>query len=113
MSLYRVSNPDGRAIWLAYVDDELRVWSYVSNTGKFHLNRGLFLDFHWDQDNEYVLINIDAAFLAIREGLGTIDPAVNEFLVKRFQEDAAGRSVDEVLRQAKLELSEDGAFDSH
>lgn len=111
MSLYRVSNPDGRAIWLAYVDDELRVWSYVSNTGQFHLNRGLFLDFHWEQDNEYALIDVDTALIAIRAGLGTLDPRVNEFLVKRFFEDAAARSVEEVLQRARLKLSEDGPLD--
>lgn len=113
MSLYRVSNPDGRAIWLAYVDDELRVWSYVNNTGRFHLNHGLFLDFHWDQGNEYVLIDVDAALLAIREGLGTLDARVNEFLVKRFFEDSTARSIDDVLQHARLELSEDGTLNSH
>lgn len=112
MSLYRVSNPGGRAIWIAYVDDELRVWSYVSNTGQFHLNRGLFLDFHWDHDNQYVLIDVDAALLAVREGLGTLDPRVHEFLVERFFDDATARSVDEVLQSARLEPSEHGTLDS-
>ena len=103
MTLYRVRNPQGISVWLAYVDDELRVWSYVQNTSMFHLNRGLFLDFNVEHHNTYEPIDVMTARSAIHEGLGTLDPKVQGHLARQFFADSGARSKADVLGHARRE----------
>lgn len=103
VSFYRVSNPAGLPVWLAYVDDELRVWCYVHNTQSFHLNQGLFEDFHITHTNRYELVSLAVAQDAIRAGLGTLDPGFNGFLIRRFSADMATLPAAEVLDMARDE----------
>ena|GEM_PF-2908625 len=103
MSFYRVSTPAGVPVWLAYVDDELRVWCYVHNTELFHLNQGLFEDFHIENSNTYERVSAAVAMAAIRAGLGTLDPGINGFLLRRFRADTSSLPVTEVFALASAE----------
>lgn len=106
MALYLVRNPKGLPIWLAYVDDEVRVWSYVHNTGMFHLNHGLFLDFTIEQENTYELVDVMTAETTIRAGLGTLSHRTHAFLIRRFQADPAARPAADILAHAVIDEQE-------
>lgn len=101
MSLFLVSNPEGVPVWIADVDDELRVWSYVHNTGHFHLNRGLFLDYHWEQNNRYEPLSVTAAEAAIAGGLTTLIPRRHSHLLKTFFADSSPRTLEDVLAEER------------
>ncbi|REJ07383.1 hypothetical protein DY023_04070 [Microbacterium bovistercoris] len=98
MNLYLVRNDRGRAVWVAWEDDEMRIWSYLQNTGKFHLNQGLYLDFYFDQNNTYEPATVETARQAIRDGVGHLDARVWAHRIRRFEADPAARAADEVLR---------------
>ena len=100
MSLYLVRNDAGVAVWVAHEDDEMRIWTYVQNTGRFHLNRGVYIDFHVEHTATYAPITAEQAKQAIREGVGTLDALTVGHLVDRFAKDPAARRLDEILEVA-------------
>lgn len=97
MNIYLVRNTIGDAIWIAHEDDEMRIWSYVPNTGKFHLNQGLYLDFFFEHKNTYEPITVAAAQQAIRDDIGKLDGRTLSHLIDRFQTDPSARTVEDVL----------------
>lgn len=99
-------NPNGLPVWLAYVDDDVRVWSYVHNTGMFHLNYGLFLDFTIEQENTYEPVDVMTAKAVIRAGLGTLNLRTHAFLIRRFQADPTAKPVADVLAHAAVGAKE-------
>lgn len=97
MDLYLVRNHRGHAVWVAWEDDEMRIWSHVQNTGMFHMNQGLYLDFYFDHHNTYEPIEAAAAREAIRDGVGRFDEDIVGHLVKKYREDPDARSLEDVL----------------
>lgn len=97
MNLYLVRNAAGDPVWVAHEDSEMRIWTYVHNTGKFHLNQGLYRDFYFDHANTYTPISADAALQHIGEGIGKLDARTVGHLVKRFEADPAAQSIDDVV----------------
>lgn len=100
MGLYLVRNPAGLPVWVCYEDDEMRVWSYVHNTGRFHLNDGLAEDFYIDQSNSYEPIDVDIAKRYIAGGLATLSPHKHGHLIRKFDADRSARPVADVLADA-------------
>ena len=97
MNLYLVANPAGKVTWVAYEDDEARIWSYVQNTGRFHLNNGLYLDFYFEHTNTYRPITRELAQRAMDDGVGEIDARVLGHMVDRFRADPASQTAQDVL----------------
>lgn len=97
MSIYLVRNPEGQRVWVAYEDDQWRLWTFVQNTGMFHLNQGVYLDFYFEHENSYEPITAEAARQIIQEGVGRVDPEVWAFQIHRYRDDADARTVEDVL----------------
>lgn len=108
MTFYRVRSPQGATTWVAYVDEELRVWTYVQNTRRFHLNDGVFLDFMVEHRSCYQRIDADAVRREISHGTGTLHPRRNAFLVRKFESDPAALTPGEVFARAALRAEEGG-----
>lgn len=90
MSLYLVQNSLGTPVWIAHEDGEVRIWTYLQNTGKFHLNRGLYRDFYFEHANTYTPIRADEALQSIHEGVGRLDERTVGHLITQFQAEPAG-----------------------
>lgn len=97
MNLYLVRNAAGTPVWIAHEDNEMRIWTYMQNTGKFHLNQGLYRDFYFEHANTYAPISVDTALEQIAEGVGKLDTRTLGHLVKRFEADPAARTIEDVL----------------
>lgn len=97
MNLYLVRNAAGTPVWIAHEDNEQRIWTYVQNTGKFHLNQGLYRDFYFEHANTYAPISADDALQQIRSGIGKLDEQTVGHLVERFKQDPAAQTVEDVL----------------
>ena len=97
MNLYLVRNAAGTPVWIVHEDNEMRIWTYVQNTGKFHLNQALYRDFYFDHTNTYTPISVDAALQHINKGIGKLDARTLGHLIKRFEADPAARPIEDVL----------------
>lgn len=97
MSLYLVRNNVGTPVWIAHEDGEMRIWTYLQNTGKFHLNRDLYRDFYFEHANTYTPITDDEALQSIREGVGRLDERTVGHLIAQFQADPAARPIGEIV----------------
>ncbi|WP_431074602.1 hypothetical protein [Microbacterium phyllosphaerae] len=87
MQLYLVRNPRSRPVWVALQSDSGRLFTYVQNTRKFHLNPALFADFHFDHTMEFDPINAEEAAAAILSGLGFLDERTFSHILKRYRRD--------------------------
>ncbi|WP_435742482.1 hypothetical protein [Microbacterium sp. PMB16] len=97
MNLYLVRNRDGVPVWVAFESDEKRLYTYVQNTGKFHLNAGLYQDFYFDHEMTYELVDQQAAEAAILSGVGRRYERSFIHIIARYQRDPDALSPQSVL----------------
>ncbi|MFJ3474337.1 hypothetical protein ACIPJ1_15450 [Microbacterium maritypicum] len=69
--LLRVQAGD-RLLWLCVVNPELWTYVYIPDSGRFHLNKGVFVDYVWDNELTYVPIGIDEARDLIEARVGQL-----------------------------------------
>lgn len=97
MTFYLVRNAAGAPIWAAHKDDEMRIWVYVQNTDRFHLNQGLYRDFLFEHANSYEPITVEVVRKVICDGIGRLETRTSDRIVERFRSDPAARTVASVL----------------
>jgi hypothetical protein len=97
MNLYLVRNPDGMPVWVAFESDQKRLYTYVQNTGKFHLNAGLYEDFYFDHTMTYEPVDQRAAEAAILSGVGRRDERSFVHILARYRRDPDALSPETVL----------------
>lgn len=104
MNLFLVRDETGRERWVA-VEDTIaeHLYVYVANTGAFHRNDAVGVDYYYDQRLYYEPIDSDRAAAKIGEGLGRIDEGRAGWLVERYRRDQSARSVASVLGQRRIE----------
>ncbi len=61
-----------RLIWLCVVNPELWTYVYIPDSGRFHLNNGVYVDFIWDNELTYVPVGIDEARDLIEARVGQL-----------------------------------------
>lgn len=59
-------------IWLCVVNPELCTYVYIPDSGRFHLNKGVFVDYVWDNELTYVPVGIDEARDLIEARVGQL-----------------------------------------
>ncbi|MBK6887923.1 MAG: hypothetical protein IPH03_16725 [Tetrasphaera sp.] len=98
MNIFLVTDETGRERWVA-VEDTIaqRLYVYVANTGAFHRNDAVGVDYYADQRLNYEPIGADRAAAKIAEGLGRIDEGNAGWLADRYRRDRSARSVESVL----------------
>ncbi|MGC4939154.1 hypothetical protein [Kribbella sp. DT2] len=84
--LFVIKDDDGSDLWVAAVIDQ-DVWTYVANTGKFHLNEGAREDFFFLSELEFQDIGIAEAQRLIAVGVGTVDEQQTPDSVRRWRAD--------------------------
>jgi hypothetical protein len=84
--LFRVQ-ADERLLWLCVVDPEVRTYVYIPDSGCFHLNRGVYVDFIWDNDLTYVPIGIEEARVLIASRVGALPPQLTSSQRMRYLTD--------------------------
>jgi 6-phosphogluconolactonase (cycloisomerase 2 family) len=97
MNLYLVRNPDGVPVWVAFESDQKRLYTYVQNTGKFHLNAGLYEDFYFDHTMTYETVDQQAAEAAILSGVGLRDERSFVHILARYRRDQDALSPETVF----------------
>ncbi|AZS46052.1 hypothetical protein [Microbacterium oxydans] len=100
MNLYLVRNPDGVPIWVAFENDQKRLYTFVQNTGKFHLNAGLYEDFYFDHTMTYEPLDQQRAEAAILSGVGLRDERSFAHILARYRRDQEALSPETVFGQA-------------
>lgn len=95
MTLLLVRTPKGAETWVAYEDlAQENLYVYVPNTGRFHLNDPLSVDYYVDQELSYQPITPAEAAAAIKAGVvGRIDERRKGFLVDQFRADDPSRTL--------------------
>ncbi|MDQ0647051.1 hypothetical protein QFZ53_001247 [Microbacterium natoriense] len=97
MNLYLVRNPEGVPVWVAFESDEKHLYTYVQNTGKFHLNAGLHEDFYFDHTMRYEPVDQQAAEAAILSGVGRRDERAFVHIIERYRRDLEALSPETVF----------------
>jgi len=97
MNLYLVRTSDGVPVWVAFESDQKRLYTYVQNTGKFHLNAGLYEDFYFDHTMTYEPVDQQAAEAAILSGVGRRDERSFVHILARYRRDPNALSPETVF----------------
>ena len=99
MRLYLVSDGGGREIWLAaeYGHD---LYSYVPETGRFHLNDGLGDDFFTGGGLTYTPVGVSEARTLIERQVGSVAAPDRRDLLAHFRADSSPLDVEAVLAAA-------------
>lgn len=100
MNLYLVRLSRGEEIAVAAEDVvNGHLYIYVENTGSFHRDDPMGVDFFYDRDNSYEPIGAAVAEDKIRAGLGHIDERRAKWLAEEYRSDPPERrrTVEEVL----------------
>lgn len=104
MNLFLVTDETGRERWVAYEDPIAEhLFVYVANTGAFHRNDSVGVDYYYDQRLTYEPIDVARAAAKIAEGLGRIDERKAGWLAERYRADQHSRSVESVLGARSVE----------
>jgi hypothetical protein len=77
------------------------MYVYVGNTGKFHRNDPIGVDYYWDNDFRYKGIDVDGGRQLIADGVGSIREDLFDWLVEEYRADANAVTVDQVLGRAE------------
>ncbi len=85
--LYRVLTGE-KLLWLCAVDPELRTYVFIPDSGRFHLNNGVYADFVWDNELAYVPIGVEEARALIAARVGALPPELPDSQRKRYLTDA-------------------------
>ena len=107
MNLYLVRNPDGVPVWVAFESDQKRLYTYVQNTGKFHLNAGLYEDFYFDHTMTFEPIDQQAAAAAILSGIGRRDEGSFVHILERYHRDTEAIALDVVLGDVRAAIDDE------
>jgi len=102
-TLYLAKDGD-RAVWVVALIEE-DTWSYVANTGKFHLNDGLRDDFFFRNEFKYEEIGVREAARHIEQGVGRLDPAEMPDIVQSWYDDPNPLTTDTVFALAVADLN--------
>jgi hypothetical protein len=95
MRLYLVTD-GGREVWLA-AGDGLDMYSYVPETGRFHLNDGLGDDFVTGGGLTYTPIGVTEARRLIERRVGSVAAPERRDLLDHFRADPSPLDVDAVF----------------
>lgn len=82
-TFYSVQNAS-RLVWLCVVTPEVRTYVYIPDSGRFHINNGVYVDYVWDNDLTYVAIGIDEARDLIEMQIGLLPPEMPSEQRKRY-----------------------------
>ncbi|MET7276937.1 hypothetical protein ABZS29_01805 [Kribbella sp. NPDC005582] len=83
--LFLVTQGD-RKVWVAALVDE-DMWTYVGNTGKFHLNEGIREDYFMHSTAQYAEIGVTEAKRLIAAGVGQVDADKKPDVVQGWLDD--------------------------
>lgn len=72
----------------------------MQNTGKFHLNAGLYEDFYFDHTMTFAPVNQQAAEAAILSGVGLRDEGSFVHILERYRRDPYALSPETVFGHA-------------
>lgn len=76
-----------RLLWLCVVNPELWTYVYIPDSGRFHLNKGVFVDYVWDGELTYVPIEVQEARDLIAAKVGALRPEMTSSERRRFLTD--------------------------
>ncbi|KJL29557.1 hypothetical protein [Microbacterium oxydans] len=76
-----------RLLWLCVVNPELWTYVYIPDSGRFHLNKGVFVDYVWDGELTYVPIDVQEARDLIAARVGALPPAITSDQRRRYLSD--------------------------
>lgn len=85
-TLYRVQ-AGVKLVWLCVVTPEVRAYVYIPDSGRFHLNHGVYVDYIWDQDLTYVPVGVDEARELIEARVGLLPPTMSGARRRRYLTD--------------------------
>jgi hypothetical protein len=97
--LFRVLAGD-KLLWLCVVDSERRTCVYIPDSGCFHPNNGVYVDFVWDNERTYVPISVKDARVLIAARVGALPSELTASQRKRYLTDGS-LGVDEALAHAE------------
>lgn len=86
--LFRVLAGD-KLLWLCVVDSELRTYVYIPDSGCFHPNNGVYVDFVWDNELTYVPISVEDALVLISARVGALPSELTVSQRKRYLTDGS------------------------
>lgn len=69
--LLRVDS-SGRVLWLCAVTPEVSTYVYIPDSGRFHLNDGVYTDYVWDRENAYSAVSVAEARGLIESAVGRL-----------------------------------------
>ncbi|HET6295314.1 MAG TPA: hypothetical protein VFG33_18155 [Kribbella sp.] len=101
--LYLVTQGE-RQIWVAALIDE-DIWTYVGNTGKFHLNDGVRHDFFMLNEAKYSEIGLSEAHRLIKSGVGLVDEQQIPDSVQKWRDDPEAMEPEIVFASLAADLS--------
>lgn len=110
--LFRVEAQD-KLLWLCFVSSEIRTYVYIPDSGRFHLNHGVYIDFIWDNELTYVPIGVEEAHDLIAARVGALPAKLKGFERDRYLTDQS-LDVAEVFAQidAAATLGDDSEQDT-
>lgn len=73
-----------RLLWLCVVSPELWTYVYIPDSGRFHLNNGVYVDYIWDNELTYVPIGVDEARDLIEARVGQLPPEMPSGIRRRY-----------------------------
>jgi hypothetical protein len=94
-TLMEITKPSGEFLWLSILDEKTeRFWVYDFETKKFHMNKGLTLDYEIDGELTYKGIDMASA----KNIVETRDRKVNPLIRAMHRDDPEAVPVEDVLR---------------
>jgi hypothetical protein len=102
MSLYVVRDGE-RFVWIAALLAE-DIYTYVPNTGKFHLNEGLRDDFFMAQDLQYEQVTVSKAKAMIDAGIEPVDEELMADSLTRWRSDPEQFDPEQVFASVVADL---------
>lgn len=105
--LFRVSTGE-KLLWLCAVDPELRTYVYIPDSGRFHLNNGVYADFVWDRELTYVPIGVEEAQVLVAARVGALPLELSVSQRKRYLSEGS-LAVEETFARVEWTSRESGA----
>lgn len=76
-----------KLLWLCVVNPELWTYVYIPDSGRFHLNKGVFVDYVWDGELTYIPIDVQEARDLIAARVGALRREMTSSERRRFLTD--------------------------
>jgi hypothetical protein len=104
LQLFLITGDHGEPHWVAAATS-LDVWTYVANTGRFHLNEAAW-EYVFDRNEyEYVEITVEQARQLMAAGVGTYDESEDAWTIANWLADTDAREPDEVFERVLTTLA--------